>query len=208
MKNAEKTKLRDKRACFCEEYLVDLNATQAAIRCGYSRETAKQQGQRLLTNVDIQERVSELKDIRLERLKLTQDGVLTELEDTRKRALESKQYNAAIRASELKGKHLGMFVDRLKVGKDDPPQEIILKITDEKGDTIPLDELRGDVMERLAWPEDLEKSKNADGCMRCSCIYPFQPCRGPGVITEKYGEIEIKVVVPQSQEIDKNRSNN
>jgi phage terminase small subunit len=35
-------KLTDKQQAFCEEYLVDLNATQAAIRAGYSEDTAKQ----------------------------------------------------------------------------------------------------------------------------------------------------------------------
>ena len=39
--------------------LVDLNATQAAIRCGYSARTAKQQGSRLLTNVDVSAAIAE-----------------------------------------------------------------------------------------------------------------------------------------------------
>ena len=42
---------RQKR--FCDEYLIDCNATQAAIRAGYSKKTAKQVGQRLLTYVDL-----------------------------------------------------------------------------------------------------------------------------------------------------------
>ncbi|MFC1540936.1 terminase small subunit [Candidatus Latescibacterota bacterium] len=54
---------------FIEEYLKDLNATQAAIRAGYSEKTARSQGNRLLTNVDILEKISErrnkiLEDIR------------------------------------------------------------------------------------------------------------------------------------------------
>ena len=56
-------KLTAKQQRFVEEYLIDLNATQAAIRAGYSKNTAKQIGQRLLTNVDlknyIQERMAE-----------------------------------------------------------------------------------------------------------------------------------------------------
>jgi phage terminase small subunit len=47
------SKLTDKHARFVAEYLIDANATQAAIRAGYSQKTARQQGQRLLTNVDI-----------------------------------------------------------------------------------------------------------------------------------------------------------
>jgi len=46
-------KLTPRQTRFVAEYLVDLNATQAAIRAGYSHRTAKQQGARLLTNADI-----------------------------------------------------------------------------------------------------------------------------------------------------------
>ncbi|WP_026613082.1 terminase small subunit [Ensifer aridi] len=44
---------------FVSEYLIDLNATQAAIRAGYSAKTAKQQGNRLLTNVDVQKAIAD-----------------------------------------------------------------------------------------------------------------------------------------------------
>ncbi len=71
--------LSAKREEFCQQYLVDLNATQAAIRAGYSRKTARSQGQRLLTNVDIMARIEQLKDERAERTRVTQDKVLTEL---------------------------------------------------------------------------------------------------------------------------------
>lgn len=47
---------------FCHEYIKDMNATQAAIRTGYSEKTAKMQGSRLMTNDDIKERVKELRD--------------------------------------------------------------------------------------------------------------------------------------------------
>lgn len=46
-------KLTDRQKTFCEEYLIDLNATQAAIRAGYSPATANRIGSRLLTNVVI-----------------------------------------------------------------------------------------------------------------------------------------------------------
>ena len=52
--------MNDKQLRFCEEYIVDHNATQAAIRAGYSPATAKQIGSRLLTNVDVQARVQEM----------------------------------------------------------------------------------------------------------------------------------------------------
>jgi phage terminase small subunit len=45
--------LTPKQSRFVEEFLLDLNAKQAAIRAGYSLKTAKQQASRLLTNVDV-----------------------------------------------------------------------------------------------------------------------------------------------------------
>ena len=53
---------------FCREILVDFNATQAAIRAGYYRTTAKQQGSRLLTYADIQTRLGELREVVAEKL--------------------------------------------------------------------------------------------------------------------------------------------
>lgn len=43
--------MTDKQARFCEEYMIDLNATQAAIRAGYSPKTAQEQSARLLSNL-------------------------------------------------------------------------------------------------------------------------------------------------------------
>ena len=53
------TKLTRKQQRFADEYLIDTNATQAAIRAGYSEKTARSQGQRLLTNVDINHYIDE-----------------------------------------------------------------------------------------------------------------------------------------------------
>lgn len=52
--------LTPKREAFCVEYLVDLNATQAAIRAGYSEKTAYSMGQQLLKNIEVQNRIKEL----------------------------------------------------------------------------------------------------------------------------------------------------
>lgn len=64
---------------FCEEYLVDLNATQAAIRAGYSAKTAHASGPRMLENVRVQAKISELQAARSERTEITQDAVLERL---------------------------------------------------------------------------------------------------------------------------------
>lgn len=53
--------LTDKQEMFCREYLIDLNATQAAIRAGYSDNTARKIGSENLTKPDIQTRIAELK---------------------------------------------------------------------------------------------------------------------------------------------------
>lgn len=68
-----------KRERFCQEYVVDLNAKQAAIRAGYSERTAQSQGQRLLTFVEVDGRVRELKEERAERTRVTADKVVREL---------------------------------------------------------------------------------------------------------------------------------
>jgi phage terminase small subunit len=53
--------MRDKQEKFCIEYLIDLNATQAAIRSGYSEKTARQMGTENLSKPVIQERIAELR---------------------------------------------------------------------------------------------------------------------------------------------------
>ncbi len=68
-----------KQQQFCKEYLLDLNATKAALRAGYSRKTAREQGNRLLTNADIQAEIQRLMKGRDERLKLQADEVVIEL---------------------------------------------------------------------------------------------------------------------------------
>lgn len=65
-----------RRRRFVDEYLVDLNATQAAIRAGYSERTARSQGQRLLTNVDIQAALTKRIEDRAARTEVTADAVL------------------------------------------------------------------------------------------------------------------------------------
>ncbi len=74
-----KKKLDPRRARFVQEYLIDLSATQAAIRAGYSKKTAKSQGQRLLTFVAVQRALASAMKAREQRTEITQDRVLKEL---------------------------------------------------------------------------------------------------------------------------------
>ena len=72
-------KLTAKQQRFCDEYLIDLNATQAAIRAGYSPKTAEQLAYQLLQKTSVQNHISELQKKREERTEITQDRVLHEL---------------------------------------------------------------------------------------------------------------------------------
>lgn len=71
--------LTDKQEMFCREYLIDLNATQAAIRAGYSIKTANRIAAKLLSKVDIQNRIAELKAKRNEDVGVDADYVLRRL---------------------------------------------------------------------------------------------------------------------------------
>ena len=68
----------DRKEIFIKEYLVDLNATQAAIRAGYSPKTARAQGQRLLTRDDVQSAIQAEMKKRERRTEITADRVLEE----------------------------------------------------------------------------------------------------------------------------------
>lgn len=68
-----------KKQRFVDEYLVDLNATQAAIRAGYSAKTAHSQGPRLLDDVGVKELIAEAMAKRSESTKITAERVLQEL---------------------------------------------------------------------------------------------------------------------------------
>lgn len=121
---------KGKQRLFVQEYLIDLNATQAAIRAGYSKKTARSIGQRLLTKTDIQEAIEESQDARQKRTKITADYVLTSLKEVSERCMQAEpvldrdgkptgiyRFDSAgvNRALELLGKHLKMFTDRIEL---------------------------------------------------------------------------------------------
>jgi phage terminase small subunit len=75
-----KSTLTGKQEQFCLEYLIDFNATQAAIRAGYSEKTAKQIGQQNLSKLDVHARLTELKEARQKKATKTADDIERELE--------------------------------------------------------------------------------------------------------------------------------
>jgi hypothetical protein len=97
---------------FVDEYLLDLNATQAAIRAGYSPRTANEQGARLLANASIAAAIQAAQQARSKRVQITTDDVLRGLHREATLAGDGVSHAARISAWGLIGKHLGMFVDR------------------------------------------------------------------------------------------------
>lgn len=82
--------LTDQQELFCKEYIIDLNATQAAKRAGYSEKTAQEQGSRLLSNVMVQERITELKSDREKRLQIDADWVLKQAVKVHERCMQAE----------------------------------------------------------------------------------------------------------------------
>lgn len=76
---AAKSTLTEKQKRFCKEYVIDLNATQAAIRAGYSKKTANVQGAQNLSKLNIQAVIQELQSKKAAKLDISQERVLTEL---------------------------------------------------------------------------------------------------------------------------------
>lgn len=104
--------LNPKQQRFVDEYLIDLNATQAAIRAGYSQKTAKAIGHENLTKPDIAAAIAEGQARLAGNAELNAETVLRNLEAARVNAMATLEWGPAIRACELQGKHLGMFVER------------------------------------------------------------------------------------------------
>lgn len=133
-------KLTDKQKRFIEEYLVDLNATQAAIRAGYSEKTAYSIGEENLKKPEIKRAIEEAQLNRSSRVQITQDDVIRMLIENIEKSSGTKQVvitqtrksedgefvgddvaqfvyepSSVNKALELLGKHLGMFKDKVEL---------------------------------------------------------------------------------------------
>ena len=128
--------LNDKQKRFYNEYLVDSNATQAAIRAGYSKKTAYSQGQRLLKHVEGQKYMKELMAEKEKSLIADQDEVLKYLTSVLRGESESEEIvienvgdftseartmkkapseKDRLKAAELLGKRYSLFKDNMKL---------------------------------------------------------------------------------------------
>jgi len=99
-------KLTDKQRKFCDEYLVDLNATQAAIRVGYSEKTASEQSSRLLSNVKIQNYIQNKQKKTSDKLEINKELILQMVFDIAKS--KGERTNDRLKAIEIVNKMLGL----------------------------------------------------------------------------------------------------
>lgn len=147
-----------KQQRFVDEYLIDLNATQAAIRAGYSEKTAGQIGEENLKKPEIAALVQAAMDARSERTEITADYVLQSIVSTMERCKQVQPvfdrkgdpvevetpdggvaraytFNAAgvLKGAELLGKHLKLFTDRVQLSTD-PDEPLIFRRVDASGE--------------------------------------------------------------------------
>ena len=106
--------LTPKQTRFIDEYLIDLNGTQAAIRAGYSPKAAEVQASVLLRNPNVREVVDRRMADLQRRTGITQEAVLGILWTEAQGGGPDTTSSARVRAAELLGKHQGMFVDRVQ----------------------------------------------------------------------------------------------
>jgi phage terminase small subunit len=110
-------KLTDKQQLFCKEYLIDLNGTQAAIRAGYSENTAQEISSENLSKPLIQEYLTELKAEREQKLEINAQWVLNQAVKVHNMTLQDKDHTNALKALDLIGKHvnIGAFNTKMDI---------------------------------------------------------------------------------------------
>lgn len=139
--------LTPKQTKFIDEYLIDLNASQAAIRAGYAPDSASVEGSRLLANVNVSGVLREKQEILAKKLNVTQEWVLQRFLDISNRCMQAEPVlnrkgqqilvenaegdmvpafmfdsTGANKATEMIGKHLGMFSDKTEINIDQRKQ--------------------------------------------------------------------------------------
>jgi len=146
--------LNPRQEVFVQEFLIDHNATRAAISAGYSERTAYSIGSENLKKPEIQSRIRELLAERSKELKTTAETLEADFRQNKALALGLGQISAANRADELRGKLSGQFEERIdvKIRRHPEPRLLIVRCLDAEGNTIPLREIRFDLRAHLAFP--------------------------------------------------------
>ena len=83
-------KLTLKQELFCKEYIIDFNGTQAAIRAGYSENTANEQASQLLAKLSIQNYLKKIMKKRADKLEINQEYVLKNIIEVQQRCMQHK----------------------------------------------------------------------------------------------------------------------
>ena len=122
-----------RQALFVGEYITDLNASRSALAAGYSAKTSGQIGFELLKKPEIQAAINQAMKERGERTKITADKVLADIEaikaDAMREAADKEgniamvNHAAALKACELQGRHLQMWIDRVAMTIEQVPDE-------------------------------------------------------------------------------------
>ena len=116
--------LTPKQKQFCLEFLVDLNASAAVIRCGYAKSVAKQTAAKLMANARVQAEIQKQRKEREKRTKVTIDAVVKELEGIAFAKVEAPEEEGPppavttthkISALDKLMRHLGGYNDKLEV---------------------------------------------------------------------------------------------
>ena len=106
------SELTPKQGLFVKEYLIDLNATQAAIRAGYSEKTAQEIGSENLSKPIIAEAINDQLDKRTKAVEITTDFILSGLKEIASN--KDEQTKDRLKAFELLGKYKKLFTDRVE----------------------------------------------------------------------------------------------
>ncbi len=108
--------LTPKQERFVPEYLIDLNATAAAIRAGYSAKSAKKIGHELLQKPEVKQALAVARRRLAKKLDLSAEKVLGDIARVAKKAETAKEFGAALKGHELLGKHLKLFTEKHEHG--------------------------------------------------------------------------------------------
>ena len=139
------SELTPKQKRFVAEYLIDLNATKAAERAGYSVDTARQMGSENLSKPYIQDLIVAAQNERAARTLVTADYVISTIKETIERCKQAEpvmkwdgermvetgewkfEYNGVLKGTEQLGRHLKLFTDKVDVNVSGPLAEKLAK---------------------------------------------------------------------------------